>query len=287
MRLINVDTRLLEDYVGNSRPNYAILSHTREEEEMTYAQDIGGEFKQMKGFGKINMTCRIAKGRGISHGSSAELSEAINSMFRWYRGALECYAYLSDLHSGADWKKDFPRCRWFTQGWTFQELIAPRYLSFLDSIWDTTRRGDHRSRSYLAPLLSNNQFRSDRTTTKLEDMAYFLLGIFDVNMPLLYGEGEKAFIRLQEEIMRSVADLSILAWSYSPPLCSTSNDHLPLTVHNGTGKYTKRLTGVLATSPGCFRHHQRRDQITCKIVSRRCQSSALTATQLYNICFRA
>jgi hypothetical protein len=174
----------------------------------------------------------------------------------------------------------FLRLHRFTRGWTLQELIAPRNLIFFDSTWDSTIGVTKRSRSHLASLLAaitkiDEQTLTDsvtprslqsarycvaqkmswaayRTTTREEDMAYCLLGIFGVNMPLLYGEGKKAFIRLQEEIMRSSADLSILAWILPPPLpCA---DQLSSLVRNATERYTKHLTGVLATSPDCFLH---------------------------------
>jgi hypothetical protein len=51
-----------------------------------------------------------------------------------------------------------------------------------------------------------------RKTTRREDIVYCLMGLFDVNMPLLYGEGEKGFIRLQEEIMKNSDDHTLFAW---------------------------------------------------------------------------
>lgn len=122
MRLIKVETRLFEDWIGYITPKYAILSHTWEEEEVAYSHYVRGGFEGMKGYGKIDMTCRIAKEQGIPYAwvdtccidksSSSELSEAINSMYRWYQRAQVCYVYLSDLPHGANWHEELPQCRW-------------------------------------------------------------------------------------------------------------------------------------------------------------------------------
>lgn len=122
MWLINVKTRALEEYFGNKIPPYAILSHTWEEEEVSYKQYMTGSYKHLKGYKKIDMTCHIALRDGIDYAwvdtccidksSSAELSEAINSMFRWYQRAEVCYVYLSDLLPGVSWRTELEKCRW-------------------------------------------------------------------------------------------------------------------------------------------------------------------------------
>ena len=183
----------------------------------------------------------------IDKRSSAELSEAINSMFRWYAGARVCYEYLSDVHGDARrsntrywWTdqrrggihKQFYASRWYTRGWTLQELIAPKTVQFYDRNWvDAGEKSQllkqlpqitgvgvdvliSREALPLTSVAMRMSWASGRETTRIEDRAYCLLGIFDVNMPLLYGEGRKAFQRLQEEIVRTaiVVDHSILAW---------------------------------------------------------------------------
>ena len=164
----------------------------------------------------------------IDKSSSAELTEAINSMFRWYREAAKCYVYLSDVSKGnydhlprSIWKSAFRGSRWFTRGWTLQELIAPTSVEFYSS--EGMRLGDKRSmeqqiheitsipvRALRGNPLSDFSFEErlswaiKRETTREEDKAYSLLGIFDISMPLIYGEGrEKASKRLQEEINKS------------------------------------------------------------------------------------
>jgi hypothetical protein len=188
----------------------------------------------------------------INKKSSAELSGAINSMYQWYQRAEVCYAFISDVpsddnHHQAD--SAFRKNRWFTRGRTLQELLAPKHLTFLGSDWK-----DIGSKFSLRNLISNitkihiealegqhlgvwsvaqrMSWASLRVTIREEDIAYSLMGIFGVNMPLLYVEGEKAFIRLQEEIIRETEDDSIFAWFAS--------------------KSTE--TGLLASRPNDFYH---------------------------------
>jgi len=164
-------------------------------------------------------------------------------MFRWYKNAELCYVYLSDLvgwDDGVQDGEDHPdrdgairqrlgQCRWFTRGWTLQELLAPRHVQFYVSDWREigNKVGLHRVLSAITGidkdiLLGGNlsnvsvarrmSWASDRKTSRIEDAAYCLLGIFDVNIPLIYGEGPKAFRRLQEAIMVSTYDQSLFAW---------------------------------------------------------------------------
>ncbi|KAK0704407.1 heterokaryon incompatibility protein-domain-containing protein [Lasiosphaeris hirsuta] len=344
MRLINTNIREtleVKEFWGSEIPRYAILSHTWEEEEVSFQQFTQlprEELSKMKGFAKIEKTCQLARTSGIEwawvdtccidKSSSAELTEAINSMFHWYQESAVCYAYLSDLKSEkreekrddrekredgsrerrgqredgekpekrgekphaekpeqnlslavGDKKSDdgkalfkrersadrrpvneglsfsqrvdkYAHCRWFTRGWTLQELIAPRRLGFYDCNWRFQGEKDalsgelaeitHINKRILdkANLLSTvsvaqrMSWASNRQTTRAEDMAYCLLGIFGVQIPMLYGEGSKAFIRLQEEIIKESNDLSLFAWRAH----ATSQKHW----------------GVLALSPNDF-----------------------------------
>lgn len=159
----------------------------------------------------------------IDKSSSAELTEAINSMFRWYREAARCYVYLSDVSStdstrSAENAVPFPKSRWFSRGWTLQELLAPTYVEFFsiegDSLGTKTSRVQELAiitGISLATLQGNAlceftveermRWTRNRVTTREEDMAYCLFGIFDVHMPLIYGEGkEKALKQLKKEI---------------------------------------------------------------------------------------
>jgi hypothetical protein len=163
MYLINAKTLELENFVGTP-PEYAILSHTWGDNEVSHSDFQDTTKRQHQpGFKKIELTCRQAQRDGfeyawvdtccINKSSSAELSEAINSMFKWYRDAQKCYAYLEDapqvllgllnIESGGeveglvadDLASAFRNCKWFTRGWTLQELIAPRKLTFYGPGW--------------------------------------------------------------------------------------------------------------------------------------------------------
>ncbi|PIA93568.1 Vegetative incompatibility protein HET-E-1, partial [Cercospora beticola] len=171
-------------------------------------------------------------------------------MYRWYQNSGICWAYLPDITSVPldVTKDDFKRCKWFKRGWTLQELIAPRDVHFFNETWekigtkddlaglicDITRIDERVLSEYERDKWSVAQrmsWAAERITTRPEDRAYCLLGIFDINMPLLYGEGDKAFLRLQEEIIKQDDDHSIFAWQMASGM---------------------RTSGLLAPSPSCF-----------------------------------
>ncbi|KAH7350587.1 heterokaryon incompatibility protein-domain-containing protein [Rhexocercosporidium sp. MPI-PUGE-AT-0058] len=265
MRLLHTTKLTLHTFFDKDVPKYAILSHRWDEEEVIFQDLQSGRGPDMPGFAKIQGCCAQARSDGweyawidsccIDKSSSAELSEAINSMFKWYEKAMVCYVYLSDV----DGKKAIPEqlevSAWFTRGWTLQELLAPETVVFFDRYWR-----DIGTKSTLEDLISQitrirdifawqeccvaekMSWASRRGTTRVEDEAYCLMGIFDVNMPLLYGEGKKAFQRLQLEILNSSDDDSLFCWED----------------HDGFGS-------MLAVSPAAFesgyniRHYPGRD----------------------------
>ncbi|KAH8708400.1 heterokaryon incompatibility protein-domain-containing protein [Phaeosphaeriaceae sp. PMI808] len=223
-------------FAGDRIPCYAILSHRWEEDnqEVTLEDVSNGVAGSKKGYRKIRFCGEQAKNDGleffwvdsccIDKTSSAELSEAINSMFRWYRKATKCYVYLSDVTavncSQPQRQSAFRQSTWFTRGWTLQELLAPPSVEFFSH--DNERLGDkvsleqqiHKATGIAVPALQGiplSQFSLDerlqwmvnRKTTIEEDFAYCLLGVLNIHMPLLYGEGaENACVRLLEEINR-------------------------------------------------------------------------------------
>ena len=161
--------------------------------------------------------------------NNTELSEAINSMFLWYRKTSRCYVYLSDVeHPSLDEHGElaFRRNRWFDRCWTLQELLAPNSVEFFSK--RGSRLGDKTSFGKIIhgvtgipvnALLGSQLFdfsvaarfswTKNRQTTREEDAAYCLLGIFDMHLPLTYGEGkERALKRLQKEIKGSKEDTS-------------------------------------------------------------------------------
>jgi len=233
----------LVEYFGKNIPQYAILSHTwgADDEEVTFRDLTEGMGKNKAGYRKLTFCGKQAvKDRlqffwvdtcCIDKSSSAELSEAINSMFRWYHDAAKCYVYLSDVSVGNStesdlppqaWKEAFQRSKWFTRGWTLQELLAPTFVEFfsiegerlgsrislLEEIHNITgipfRALQGSSLSHFS-IEERMSWARRRQTKREEDAAYSLLGICEVSLPLIYGEGwDRAFIRLQKEIKDSL-----------------------------------------------------------------------------------
>ncbi|KAL3298354.1 37s ribosomal protein rsm22 [Colletotrichum asianum] len=272
MRLINVNTRALEEFYRDPPP-YAILSHTwgPDEEELLY-DDIKTEVTK-PGIGKLKLDrcCEQAKEDGldyvwidtccINRANATELGEAINSMYRWYQSSHTCYAYLVDVDEGDRSFHDlFRASRWFCRGWTLQELLAPKDVVFYDKSWRHLGSKHQLAgiveditgipRPFLlglaglqsASIAQRMSWAAKRTTTKEEDLAYCLLGIFNVMIPMIYGEGSQAFTRLQEQIMKKTPDDSILAWGLS-----TDSSR----VEARTGDVNK-FGGVLAATPAAF-----------------------------------
>ena len=255
-----VDRRMkVLEFRDDEATNYAILSHRWIGPEVDYAEMVGlakmdreerDDIRGCDGYRKLLASCKLANRDGfewlwmdtccIDKTSSAELSEAINSMYRWYENSRVCYAYLHDVSgSSLPTASDdgvYPNSNgwpeWFSRGWTLQEMIAPGNVQFFNKDWQ--RIGDKRTLAatlatitrvpqiVLTDGLSSNRpcvaqilsWAADRTTTRVEDRAYSLLGLLDVNMPMLYGEGKKAFQRLQLEIIRMSDDQSIFAWGW-------------------------------------------------------------------------
>ncbi|KAF2255007.1 HET-domain-containing protein [Trematosphaeria pertusa] len=252
----------LVEFIANIPP-YAILSHTwgADGEEVTFKDLMDGTGKSKAGHDKIRCCGEQAAKDGleffwvdtccIDKSSSAELSEAINSMFNWYRDAVVCYIYLADLPPHSPPETELSGCRWFTRGWTLQELVAPAHVEFFDTDWNHLGTKLElidiiSENTWIAPrLLLGEATLSDysvarrmswaarRQTTRVEDLAYCLLGIFEVNMPLIYGEGMRAFRRLQEEIVKHNNDLTIFAWDVPQ-------------------ESKQRFVGLIAPSPSAF-----------------------------------
>ncbi|PNP78752.1 hypothetical protein FNYG_07894 [Fusarium nygamai] len=244
MRLINVENLKLETFIGGQIPPYAILSHRwgNDDEELSFKDMMRGPTNKV-GMKKVEGCCRQAKKDNLKYAwidtccidkeSSKELDEAINSMFQWYRRAAICYTYMADVpHEHDIWEStsSFSTSSWFTRGWTLQELLAPEEMHFFDETWNLIGTKEELAseieditgipRRFLlgwvdfhqASVAQRMSWASKRTTKRDEDIAYCLLGIFGVTMPMIYGEGHKAFERLQLKIMEQTTDDSILAW---------------------------------------------------------------------------
>ena len=235
MRLLEIKSpgefSLIQVATHNTLP-YAILSHTWTGQEVTYQDLISGAGKSKSGYEKIKFCGEQASRDGLQYfwvdtccidkSNSAELSTAINSMFRWYRKAKKCYVYLADVSvpshdrdvqpSQSTWEAAFRGSKWFTRGWTLQELIAPAIVEFFSQ--ERKLLGDKKSLEKLIyeitriPIqaLRGNPFSdfsiterkgwaAQRQTTEEEDLVYCLLGLCEVSMPPIYGEGKAAALK--------------------------------------------------------------------------------------------
>src|ERR1700761_2263132 len=253
--LLDPHSQTLEvvEFFGDSIPKYAILSHTWskiDKDEVSF-QDISlplEDVKKKAAFEKVRYCAQQALQDGyswcwidtccIDKSSSAELTEAINSMYAWYKASEVCYAYLEDVKIDGrwtkdqreDWQRSFAASLWFTRSWTLQELIAPSHLRFYGQGWMSF--GTREELLELISEITNIQrvvlvdaapekasiaqrmcWASKRSAKRIEDKAYSLMGLFDVHMPLLYGEGIRSFQRLQKKIIKSSDDETIFAWT--------------------------------------------------------------------------
>jgi hypothetical protein len=246
MRLLQQDTNdkfnLTEDFISNIPP-YAILSHTWGAigEEVTLRDIKDGSARSKNGYDKLRFCSQQARRDGLQYfwvdtccidkSNSTELSEAINSMFYWYRDAAKCYVYLSDVSISSlntsdesehiPWEPALRESIWFTRGWTLQELLAPAIVEFFSK--EGNKLGSKASLErhinditgipvkalrgrplFDFSVTERMSWAERRATTREEDKAYSLLGIFDIHMPLIYGEKrEKAMKRLREEIEKA------------------------------------------------------------------------------------
>ena len=277
---------------ANIQGGYAILSHTWTGKEQTFQDtrslqqrcEVSKENPRDLSSDKVRNCCILAERDRyrwvwidsccIDKTSSTELSEAINSMFRWYSFAEVCYAFLEDVPSDCVLDQPgsaFRKSRWHTRGWTLQELIAPALVVFVAQDW--TQIG---TKKELAQLLNNitgiwvtvlnrktsylrssvavrMSWASRRHTTRIEDEAYCLLGLFNINMPTIYGEGRQAFQRLQQEIAKQSFDSSLFAWGS----IYTANNEIrtPATIQKVWSDFhgvTQDFTCLLALSPRKF-----------------------------------
>jgi hypothetical protein len=285
MQLLNTNTLDLKDFSDAEvrQTKYAILSHlwepqnsslreivfhelealsSKERQAFPKLHDLNSDTARKRREFKIGLFCDMAYTHGyqwawidtccIDKRSSAELTEAINSMFRWCKQADRCYVYFNDV----SWNKDnvedeesygrLNEGEWFKRGWTLQELLAPRSLHCYDKNWKwfgdkislseqfsmaTGISDAHLHDQSTASVAMKLSWAAYRQTSRIEDVAYSLLGLFDINMPMLYGEGENAFQCLQRKIIKKLDDESIFGWSSAE---------------------TFRPNGMLAPSPAAF-----------------------------------
>jgi hypothetical protein len=251
MRLLTHDDNrklVLRTFNSNNLPPYAILSHTwhtDNSKEVTFQDLEAGRAQDKAGYGydKIQFCAKQAIADGLRYfwvdtccidkSSSAELTEALNSMFQWYQHSSKCYVYLSDVSRSQPAREEaFQSSLWFSRGWTLQELIAPKVVEFFAS--DGLRLGDrlsleaaiHKATGIPIEALRGRPLSTfgieerflwaiNRQTNQPEDEAYCLLGIFGVSMPVIYGEGKKnAIVRLRELVEKPKKYATFFCYSF-------------------------------------------------------------------------
>ena len=264
MRFLETDTlqfvQVPDSEILLEKNNYAILTHRwgADEDEITFDDISSSTYgSNKKGFAKLKNFCTTASSRGFRYGwvdtccidkrSTSELAEAIRSMYHWYEGSSFCVAYLEDVP-----RRDFVDSEWFDRGWTLQELISPKDVSFFDHDWELlgTKREllatlslktripgcvlSHAAKPSSCSVAQRMSWAAERKTTRVEDRAYSLIGLFGVSVTPAYGEREKAFLRLQQAIVLASKDESLFAWAME-------ND-----------AETTPYSGLYATSPAAF-----------------------------------
>ncbi|KAI6027958.1 hypothetical protein BKA83DRAFT_4236765 [Pisolithus microcarpus] len=256
MYLLNIDTQQLED-IQERRP-YAILSHAWRVGETHHFHEIGTETVRIQpGYEKVEMCCELARQDGLDYvwidtccadaNSSAAHTERTISAYTWYQQAQVCYTYLDDVDGSEDpreGRSTFRQSRWFSRAWTLQELLAPKHVFFFAKDWTMigTKAGlasviskvtgihkdalEYPERVPCFSIATRMSWAKGRTTSKEEDRVYALMGLFGVNLPILYGEGEtRTFLKLQNEIIKTTDDQSIFAWCSVAGASASSEFH--------------------------------------------------------------
>ncbi|KAK5711031.1 hypothetical protein LTR15_012677 [Elasticomyces elasticus] len=285
MRLLELRSLRLHDFLDVDIPPYAILSHRWGRHELTYRDWQKGNNLCGPGYEKITRFCALARERPLNKFLQWGFkSDEVKIEWGWVD------TICIDKSSSAELSESINSIDWFNRGWTLQELLAPCHVLFCDSTWRifghkcaaqlynllpvsdfmvrsdpsgcncwddcgpplneqlARRTGidetylDHPTSRYKASIACRMSWAAQRTTSRVEDVAYSLLGIFDVYIPALYGEGENAFRRLQEELIRRSDDQSVFAWA-CPDHCRSGDRGDQESLH---------LTSMLAPHPSYF-----------------------------------
>jgi hypothetical protein len=275
MRLIHTEKCEVHDFLDAlSIPRYAAISYSWEADEVRHGNlretSLASEkpsLQELKEFclqaGNLSLEWLWVDTVCVNRSSSAELSEAINSTFKWFRQSEACIVYLSDVDyvdDSQEQEKRIRQSRWMRRSWTLQELIASQNIHFYAANWmrigtkesllpllsEVTQvdkavleNADHLSHYSIGRIMS---WAANREAPRVEDIAYSLLGLFGVSMPILYGEGHTAFTRLQEKIFQRTDDATLFAWQ------SSNSNHM--------------YRGLFAQSPYEFAHFATRSKWT-------------------------
>ncbi|KAK4204552.1 hypothetical protein QBC40DRAFT_330887 [Triangularia verruculosa] len=258
MRLLHTTTYALEEFIGDQIPKYAVLSHTWEAKEINF-HDI--QQRGIAGSHQFHVSVNKSNSGGDIHERSL-------------------HQFMVPPLKGVENEDpaDVTKCRWFTRGWTLQELLAPPSIQFFDRTWK--RRFSRMNQAAKISKVVNipqslllraekwivdrifailretsvarrMSWAADRRTTRVEDKAYCLLGIFNISMPMLYGEGDKAFVRLQHEIMNAIGDCTLLAWGFR---FSAATEPAQMQLGDLAYESQNSMVEPLATSPEQFRY---------------------------------
>ncbi|KAJ8472943.1 hypothetical protein ONZ51_g8187 [Trametes cubensis] len=268
---------------------YAVVSHVWRATEPSLREvqqlaDQEATYDDSRLDDKIRQCCILTRARGlpyfwidspcIDQRNSTELSEAISSMYAWYAKAAVCFAHLPDVPSDDcifDPSSAFRRSVYFTRSWTLQELIAPKRVVFVSSDWtvlgekqdlaellEEITNIDRQILTFCRPLTDVSiacklSWAARRNARRIEDRAYSLLGLFDIHMPMMYGEGEKAFARLLHTILKEKCDHTALAWGRATDLPLSHPPSLtPLLRGCDPKPVSQQATPVCPPSPAAF-----------------------------------
>lgn len=232
---MNTLTYQLLEFIDDKIPPFVILSHMWDAEEVSLLevsildlQDPSVHGRDC--FKKIQNCCRQAQSDNIQwvwidtccldRSNKEELYDTINSSYRVLEDAAVCYAFLSDVPS-TEIQSSLEKSVYFKRKWTLQELVAPQSVKFFakDWVFIGTRSILHsiisKATGIQSAVLTGEKkpkqchvsermtWASNRITTRVEDEAYSIMGLFDITMPILYGEGSRAFRRLQDKIRKT------------------------------------------------------------------------------------
>lgn len=232
----------------------------------------------------------------IDRTNNVETQRSVNSMFAWYRRSALTIVYLSDVPPSSK-PGALASSVWNTRGWTVLEFLAPQIILFYQADW-TPYLADCSPNHKDSPVIMQEmgyamgidaqalvafrpgmrdareklQWASTRVTTRQEDVAYSLFGIFDVALPVIYGERkQRALGRLLQEIVAQSGDITTLNWvgtssdfnsclpadiiSYAAPPCllpSLSEDEIQTSVSSLQATMVVELALKLYNSLDCL-----------------------------------
>ncbi|KAF8553231.1 hypothetical protein OG21DRAFT_1269071 [Imleria badia] len=229
---------------------YATFSHKWEANEPLFEKVLRivvYDLEESLTHNKLQMFCKIVRDSGfhwawsetccINKADHFVLQEALLSMFKWYEGSDVTIVLLRGVRSPSK-RGDLVKSTWNTRAWTLQEYHASKAVRFYTEDWKpyldldipnhkespeiilemeeatgVSARALMALRPGLEDIREKLRLASTRQTTRVEDAAYSLLGIFSMSLGVVYGEGDKALGRFLAQLLTSSGDPSILSWT--------------------------------------------------------------------------